>query len=452
MLAVPDMPGTSDPSSLVKLISYSIKPSNSHAAISLSASAEFTTPFTPGPLSDLAWSLPFRLPFAISIPVPTAFQPASLAGIPPPPHVPLTDVLLAKVFVEPFGLAAGQRKATLRLEGELVKAAGSKDADGRRSGPAGGAPDPEQLKLALSRFAARYMAGQANTVLVRYDPAPVAAPPQNGTVGLPEAPFPPPFVGRLAKGVTVPLSFPGSEGGTDVFKDLRIEDMKVKLGSVRAAGMRVLGGGGGGGDDGDDPEGDLLCSGRVVGELALPIQFLELSEAIDVTAILPDVLVYDGDLPKEAKEAKLESHAVADHNALATYRHPNQLAFAPANPLSLPPSESDRAPAYPPSPVPRTAFGRLHPKARIPAKTTHVPGNASSPARTFVSATFTDAPLYILDDRMGVFQHFVGQILFGREARAGVRGVSEVEVGVGGWGGVRLEGLPLEAEFNVGGL
>ena len=418
-----------------------------------------TSPITSGPFANFAWEVPFRLPFTISIPVPTAFREADSKSAdtpsdntaPPPPHVPLTDVLLAKVSVEPFGFAHGQHKATLRLEGELVRAGGGARGD----------DGVDQLKLALSRFAARYMAGQANTVLVRYDDHPDPVPGRNDTAGVPPAPFPPPFVARLARGATVPLSFPGSAGGgQDVFKNLRIEDMKIKLNSaVRFAKQAAgLAGAGGGLDEPDEPEGDLLCSGRVVGELSLPVQFLELSEAVDVTAILPDVLVYDGDLPKQAEDDPAPDAA---DNGLAALRHPDQLAFIPAaafpradtaNPLHLPASEADRAPAYPPSPIPRTAFARLHPAARIPAKTTHVPGNATAPARTFVSATFTDTPLFILDDRMGVFQHFVGQILFGREARAGVRGVSGADLGLGGWGEVRLEGLPLEAEFNVGGM
>lgn len=176
-------------------------------------------------------------------------------------------------------------------------------------------------------------------------------------------------------------------------------------------------------DDPDD-EGDLLCSGRVVGEVALPDEFEGLLEAIRVESIWPDVFVYDGDLPRE-------SHMDTT----------SQLILSSATTKS-----------YPPSPVPANAFGRLHPSSSITAFTTHVPRNSTHNATTLITATFIDAPLWLIPGREDVFRRFVSKIIFGTGAkvRAGVRGISAVQVQLGGWGEIQLEGLPIEGSFFVG--
>lgn len=300
------------------------------------------------------------------------------------------DVLIAQVASEPFSFARGSGKTPLAIQGQLV--------------PTNSSATPATFTSAISTFLARYMDGKNNTVLIRYDPSP---PPTTDSISLP-----PPFVAPLLKDVTIPFDFPGSTSQMELFRNLRIEDMKIRLSSFSEG----------------NPEGDLLCSGKVVGEIVLPDRFASLETAIDVQSILPDVFVYDGDLPSSSLSYDLPS---------------SQLAFSPD------PSSDE----YPPSPIPATAFARLRPSLSISAVTLHLPANATHNATTLISATFLDAPLFLLPGRGDVFRRFVGKIIFGgpgAKVRAGVRGLTGVGVEVGGWGGVELEGLPIEGSFDVG--
>jgi len=179
----------------------------------------------------------------------------------------------------------------------------------------------------------------------------------------------------------------------------------------------------------------------VVGELVLPGHFDSLGEAIDVRALWPDVFVYDGTLPAEAKSARLAKRlAIAD-----------QIQFSPSGGLAL---DSDtEAAAYPPNPIPANAFARLNPPEFIPSLTAHTPANATHNATTTISATFVDAPLFLLPGRGEVFRRFVAKLLFGgpnAKVLCGVRGVAAVRVELGGWGAVELGNLPCQGEFNVG--
>lgn len=185
-------------------------------------------------------------------------------------------------------------------------------------------------------------------------------------------------------------------------------------------------------DSDEEPEGDLLCSGRVMGELVLPDHFSSLAEVIDVTELMPDVYVYDGGLPTSQLSTSLSPS--------------DQLSFSST-------SFSNFASDYPPVPTPATAFARLHPSTYITAITTHIPANSTHNATTLISATFIDAPLFLLPGRSDVFRRFVGKILFGGpnvKVMCGVKGVAGIEVGMKGWGEIGLQGLPIEGEFNVG--
>ena len=171
----------------------------------------------------------------------------------------------------------------------------------------------------------------------------------------------------------------------------------------------------------------MLFRSKVVGEVVLPERFASLESAIDVRSILPDVFVYDGDLP-----------------SFSSFLLPaSQLAF----------SSSAASEAYPPSPIPASAFARLRPSLSIPSHTTHTPANTTHPSTTLISATFLDAPLFLLPGRGEVFRHFVGKIIFGgpgAKVRAGVRGLTGWESRCGGggrssWRGCRLRGALMSA-------
>lgn len=221
----------------------------------------------------------------------------------------------------------------------------------------------------------------------------------------------PKFVAAVARNVTVPISFPGSTRTEPLFKDLQIEGMKIRLSSSLASSNE---------EDVDamlqagECEPDLLCSGRVVGEINLPEEMSALSSLINIQTIWPDILVYDGEPPADRRR----------------YMAP------------FPSITAD----YPPSPLPANAFSRLHTLDFLNSTTLHSPRNSTHPAATKISAVFVDAPLYLLEGRAGVFQRFIGKVIFGR-VRVGIRGLTNAGVVVKGLGEVELEKLPIEGAF-----
>lgn len=387
-----------DPASLVKLNDFDIfastSPISNASVVSLLAAASLKNPLHKstilgGRLSHIDWSIPFQLPATISLPG-DKFEGDA-------------EVLLAKAVTSPFGFLSGEKVTNLTIRGQLVSLGKAKSST------------TAAISTAMSKFMANYLAGKDNTVLVRYDPSPL---PSNST-----APFPPTFLNPLLSNITVPLTMPGSSGKVELFRNLRIEDMKIRLSSLF--------------QQEESPEGDLYCSGKVVGEMLLPEQFVGLLPAIEVKAIWPDVYVYDGDVP-----ARISS----------SFNDP----FAGLSQISLAPPLSKlytSPPSYPPIPTPATAFARLHPGAFIDASTMHYPANATHPSMTLISATFVDAPLFLLPERGDVFRRFISKILFGgagAKVRAGVKGITKVRVELGGWGSIDLDGLPIEGNFNVG--
>ncbi|GAA5867183.1 hypothetical protein JCM1840_001513 [Sporobolomyces johnsonii] len=413
---VPDLPGTSDPMSLVSLQSYTAfqtpAPSRpNETVIAMDVRALMKNPLDDavrdGRIPAFAWSMPYRLPVSIHLPLP----PDAVS------KDDLTDVTLARVSSAPFSFPLHARTASVACSGHVV--------------PAGNLlavpSDPNEgkapLSVALSRFVARYLSGRPNDIFIRYDPAPSPPLPQDPS---PDAPFPPPFVADLARNQTLKISFPGTNEVPDVFRNLRMEDMRIRLG------------------DGD--EGDLLASGKVVGEVVLPDAAKRLEEGIDAKSILPDVIVMDGEPPRafENEHDDIEAGRISS-------RH-NQLAFtfvSSAEPTSL--VSDGESTEYPPSPLPDNAFARMRPTAAIPATTIHIPANSTHNATTIVSATFVDAPLFLLPGRGDVFRRFVAKIVFGSgKVKASMKGISAVEVGLKGFGEVGLEDVPIEASFMVG--
>ncbi|KAM0746154.1 hypothetical protein T439DRAFT_330126 [Meredithblackwellia eburnea MCA 4105] len=422
---IPDLPGgTSDPSSLVHLKSYSVFPSTTRenkSFIAFAGHAELDNPLRHSTIipKGLTWGLPFALPVSIYLPKGDKEDPPSL---PPSSGIDFTEVgtegndgvLVAKVYASPFSFFGGAKSALLDVAGSLVHS---------------GTSSSDDLGAALSKFVSTYLSGKNNTILIRYDANP-------SPDDLPAViPLPPPVVGEVAEKIQVALSFPGNEAKLDLFKNLRIEDMKIKINGLLAGWLSSA-------KKKEDPDGDLLCSGKVVGDIDLPAAFAKVGDAVDVTGIWPDVYVYDGELPASADaEAQWLEKGIA-----ASDINTPQLSFAFA------PSRFDGK-DYPPTPLPANAFARLRPSALIPAITTHTPANATHNATTTVSAVFIDAPLFLLPERADVFRRFVGKIIFGgpgAKVRASVRGISEAQVGIGGWGEVELQRLPIEGSFEVG--
>ncbi|BGP18333.1 hypothetical protein JCM10213_008506 [Rhodosporidiobolus nylandii] len=443
---LPALPDTSDPMSMVRDLTYtvfeSISPSHPNTSvIAVSVGAQLKNPldraFRHGRLPPFAWGVPFRLPVSIHLPLPPSPQ--------RDPKAP-TDVTLAKVATAPFFFPLNSHFAQLAVSGHLVPAGnltsssptpptppvsnspslegvegleGSTFASSTSSLPL---QDPQQplLSQALSHFVKRFLSGRTNDIYIRYDPSPEPPLPSEPSS---DAPFPPDFVGELLK-KPFHVELPGTDEKPDFFQNLAMRDMRIKLG---------------GGEDGDA---DLLASGRVVGEVVLPDAAKKLEEGIDAKTIWPDVLVYDGDLPGHAAAAQGPGIEL-EHDLPSSA----QLAFSTA------PSFDDDSAPYPPSPLPANAFARMRPSSSMAAETIHIPGNATHNATTIVSATFQDAPLYLLPGRGDVLRRFIAKIVFGApgaKVKASMAGMTSVRVKLSGFGEVELEEIPIEASFMVG--
>ncbi|GAA5937774.1 uncharacterized protein JCM15063_002112 [Sporobolomyces koalae] len=404
---VPELPAVpKDPMDLVDLISYSAfeTPSPTHpnqTVIAMDVRALMKDPLADavkkGRIPAVAWGMPFRLPVSIAIPLP----PDTLSEN----EVP--DVTLARISTTPFSFPLGAKSAPIAVSGRVVP------ADNLLKGPDS---NKTPLSRALSRFVARYLSGRPNDVLIRYDTSP--EPPLESDPD-PSAPFPPSFVAELASNYTFLFKLPGTNEVPDVFHNLRMEDMKIKLGG-----------------GGDGPEGDLLASGRVVGEVVLPEAAKSLEDAINARRILPDVLVYDGDLPRFDVDDSVFSSQQRDQLAFSHHRAGGDV---------------DEQADYPPNPLPANAFARMKPAAAMPAETIHIPANATHNATTIVSATFVDAPLFLLPGRGDVLRRFIAKVVFGSgKVKASMKGLSAVELALGGFGEIALEDIPIEASFMVG--
>jgi hypothetical protein len=408
-LVVPDLPAPpKDPMELVDLVSYSAfeSPSPTHpnqTVIAMDVRGLMKDPLADavkhGRIPAVSWGMPFRLPLSISIPLPPVEDFARDRDEP-------TEVTLARISTAPFSFPLHAKSAPVAVSGRVVPAGNL-----LKNRPSGGKPP---LSRALSRFVARYLSGKPNDVLIRYDTSPEPPLPSDPS---PDAPFPPKFVSDLASNYTFVFKLPGTNEVPDVFHNLRMEDMKIKLGG-----------------GGDGPEGDLLASGRVVGEVVLPEAAKALEDAINARRIQPDVLVYDGELPR-FDDLYSESFSDSRHDQFSLGRGGGEI---------------DEQADYPPNPFPANAFARMKMVESMPAETIHIPANSTHNATTIVSATFVDAPLFLLPGRSDVLRRFIGKIVFSGKAKASMKGISAVELALGGFGEIGLEDIPIEASFMVG--
>ncbi|GAA5977889.1 hypothetical protein JCM10908_005133 [Rhodotorula pacifica] len=423
------------------------KQPHNDTVIAFAVSAELKNPLLDaiknGTIPPVAWSMPFRLPIEIALPLP----PSLVAEEP--------EIALARVSIAPFRFAEGDKKAELGVTGYVVPA-GNLSASRPPSPPTRDPSDHRHaisaetttsstspqapLSRALSRFVARYLSGRSNDVFIRYDSShglSSASPPTIPSDPARDMPLPPRFLADLVRDQVMRVSIPGTNETPELFKDLRMEDMKVKLG---------------GRGEGDDA--DLLASGRVVGEVVLPEMAQGLAEGIDAKWIWPDVLVYDGELPRSAAGLEAEDELLAlgqiDSKQVVLGSAAAAAAASDLASTSYDDDDDSAAMQYPPSPIPANAFARMRPSESMTATTIHLPSNGSHPARTLVSATFVDAPLYLLPERGDVLRRFVGKIIFGGKARASMKGLTSVRIGLSGFGEVELVEIPIEASFLVG--
>jgi hypothetical protein len=148
--------------------------------------------------------------------------------------------------------------------------------------------------------------------------------------------------------------------------------------------------------------GKMLASGVVIAEVELPEDLAGID--IDVSAVQPDVLVFDGPAP-----------------------------------------DDDGGEDFPPR-----AFGHIHPNETLPA-TTEKANDPLHPHRLVVRAPLTDVPLDILPGRDGVLSGFVSKVIFKGGAEAGIKGSASVRASLSGVNGnLRLNDLPVTGLCWVG--
>ncbi|KAF8842794.1 hypothetical protein BDN67DRAFT_965188 [Paxillus ammoniavirescens] len=205
----------------------------------------------------------------------------------------------------------------------------------------------------------------------------------------------------LFPSLVVDTEFPSLDVRPDLLRNVTIRDMQIKPSS---------------------PGGEFLASGEVFARLVLPegMNFM-----MDVKRVLPDVLVYDGEVPE----------------------------------LPPLPVTQGNIPSRLPSPLPPRAFGRIRPDDWLDAKSEYN-GTDGEGSTFFVSASIIDVPVEVLPGRQKEFSNFVSKVIFSSEgALAGLQGTADVGVDIvglpfhGGTGDdaeFQLVGLPLRGNLRIG--
>ncbi|KAF9238973.1 hypothetical protein BU15DRAFT_88192 [Melanogaster broomeanus] len=213
-------------------------------------------------------------------------------------------------------------------------------------------PLPSDAPEALSEFASRYLSSQLNLVSI---------------------------ICPLFPSLVVDMEFPSPDPPPDLLRNVTIRDMQVKPSSSG---------------------GEFLASGEIFAHLR----------------VLPDVLVFDGEVP----------------------------AFLPL------PVAQGNIPSHIPNPLPPRAFGHIRPDDWLDGKSVYN-GTDGEGSTFLVSASIVDVPIEVLPGRQKQFSNFLSKVIFSSEgALAGLQGTTDV--------GVNIVGLPFhdetgeDAEFQLNGL
>ncbi|THH10493.1 hypothetical protein EW146_g8352 [Bondarzewia mesenterica] len=213
----------------------------------------------------------------------------------------------------------------------------------------------------------------------------------------------------LFPSLSVPMIFPAPHPKPNVLRNVTIRDMKI-----RPVGTA------------------MLTSGTVHARVVLP---KGMDVRVNVSRVLPDVLVFDGPV----------------------------LAALPAAPLpKIGPRADLPIPTPLPDPLPEHAFAHIRPEDWLRASSATADPEEGEGSETLVSAHIVDVPLEVLPGREREFSNFVGKVIFGSQgALAGLQGVAAVTVRIeglptgdaGGDGevaGMQLEGLPFQGLVRIG--
>ncbi|KLT41646.1 hypothetical protein CC85DRAFT_286302 [Cutaneotrichosporon oleaginosum] len=223
---------------------------------------------------------------------------------------------------------------------------------------------------ALGKFLRRFLHGQDSPITVR------------GLHDMPrryKGPSPPQFVLQTLPSLSLNLKFPAPHPAPQIVRSVTVEGMKL-----------------GGGDA-------IEASGTVVALVQLPDGL----EGVDlnVSAIQPDVLIYDGP-------------AISDDRP------------DPRNP-------------------PQGAFARIHPSHFLHSTTVRS-DDPATPDALVVRAPFENVPLDVLEGRESIFRAFVSKVIFKGGASAGIGGVVDVRADLGVGEDIEIGDLPVTGDFWVG--
>ncbi|KIK61783.1 hypothetical protein GYMLUDRAFT_224884 [Collybiopsis luxurians FD-317 M1] len=207
----------------------------------------------------------------------------------------------------------------------------------------------------------------------------------------------------LIHDMTVELAFPAPNPKPRILQNVTIRDMKIKPNSIGST---------------------FLASGTVLAHVVLP-KGMDID--LDVKKVLPDVLVFDGEVPDDVDVG---------------------IGFGEDIPSA---NTATRAPEFPPlpDPLPEGAFGHIRPDDWVDSRCVKVDSESSEGSEFAVSAKIVDVPLEVLPGRQKEFSDFVSKIIFGPGATAGILGTTAVGVHVPGIPGVPDE-PPEGQEYSDG--
>lgn len=194
----------------------------------------------------------------------------------------------------------------------------------------------------ISNFVTRYLSGLANEISIS---------------------------SPLLPGYDLQAEFPAPNPKPQILRDVTIKDMKIR------------------------PSGTLfLASGIVQGHLVLPAG---MHVGLDVTRVLPDVLIFDGQVPPSTDDMNITTGWTPRQTKIKKGRRGD-------------PDLPEEPPL--PNPLPEHAFGHIRPDSWLPAMSVEKdPGDAEGSVYA-ISAKVVDVPVEVLPGRQKEFSSFVGKV------------------------------------------
>lgn len=169
----------------------------------------------------------------------------------------------------------------------------------------------------------------------------------------------------LLPNVTIDAEFPGAHPRPHLLRNVTLKDMKIRIEGT-----------------------EFLASGFVNARVVLP---RGIDVSLDVSRILPDVLVFDGGVPPEDDPPKKNDTDSSD--------------------LMVAAAAGDAPPAPPlPDPLPRGAIAHIRPENWLPAHSEPIEGDEKDGTTVAVTARIQDAPVEVLPGRESEFSDFVSKV------------------------------------------